>query len=712
MMIHCMFPLLFDTSDLNNGLDTHSEEHRKRVAKSGRRCAFFEMLEGSSKPQPTRPTKSLSRFASQSLSKKKSADSTPIVDDEVSSDDMSELTAVTTAKSKRTTRASSVPTKTPGSRKSTRSAATSRSKAPVTPETDEDAEASGSEVGKRVSKSKKKGAKKAKDPIEVITELDEGGDLGGLEDAPPVQKPKRGRPPGKSKVAASKAKKPVDPTLNASQVEPTSDLLPSSSTRSRSKVVTDDEPEPVAHTKSRSQPKTKSSAKQLKVEEASHDTELMPPPKAPPKSKATKVSRTRPVEVDSDVEDIPVFEPQASEPMKHMKTASSHQHSQEQQDDSAPQADALSQAQAKGRKSSSTSDDAGYATAEQPMEVDDEHQRRERSKSRSISRREIPEKHQVEPSEEPSGPTVPVDGDVDMQDTTEPLRHSRSRQLPNAKAAPTISRQPSRSSSQTQVRVTSRTTGSLARPPSRLGTEVVDISSDDDDELDVLKTISADKPLSTSSTGSGTAPPTSIAPSSSSTFPPSKSFKQSPSIVSETIRRSTSNRSIGSSTTRVVETSATMLPTASPDIEMNTREQGMSDESHMKRPSAAKPKQNKAELEERLPNPSPPPSDTTSPPHSQVVAPSAQPLPSFDEEFAAEEAHHKDPAVEALTPFLSMVSASKLASLTEDEGDLTLEQYILRELERQYQQFKEDGDRQIALFKQRAAEARKVIEAL
>ena len=167
MMIHCMFPLLFETRDLNNGLDTHSEEHRKRVAKSGRRCAFFEMLEGSSKPQPTRPTKSLPRSASQSLSKKKSADSKPIVDDEVSSDDMSELTAVTTAKSKRTTRASSVPTKTPGSRKSTRSAATSRSKAPVTPETDEDAEASGSEVGKRVSKSKKKGAKKMQTPIAI-----------------------------------------------------------------------------------------------------------------------------------------------------------------------------------------------------------------------------------------------------------------------------------------------------------------------------------------------------------------------------------------------------------------------------------------------------------------------------------------------------------------------------------------------------------------
>ncbi|KAI0090578.1 hypothetical protein BDY19DRAFT_1068262 [Irpex rosettiformis] len=685
--------------------DDPLEEHRKRVAKSGRRCAFFEMLEGSSKPsQPTRATKSISRSTSQSLSKEKSVEVVQAVDDEPSSDDVSELTILTTAKSKRTTRSSSVPMKTPGSRKSTRSAGTSRTKGTAAEETEEEIEASGSEIGKRVSKSKKKGTKKAKEAIEVIAEVDEGGGLGGFEEEPAARKPKRGRPPGKSK-AVPKARKAAETVPGDSEIEPPPDKP--SRTRTRSKVVDDAQETTKAPS---SQPKTKSSTKRKKAEEPPPEDQvdeaaLVPPPKMRTKPRGTTVSKTKAIEIESDDEELPTFEAQVQETRKPVKTVPSSRHLQENPPSIPTQVDASSQA--KGRKSSSTSDDAGYATAEQPMEVDDVHQSRERSKSRGTS---LNEKFEQQPmlSADPSTAEVPLGADVDMQGDSEPTQENRPRQLSNAHVpAP---RQPSKPSVKTQVRVTSRSTSSLARPPSRLGTEIVDISSDD--ELDVLKVIAGEKPPSTSSRGSGTGPPTSIAPSSSSTFFPSKTSKQSPPAGSEQIRQSISNRSIGKG---VSEKSATVplaaSSTTSPEVAMDVGWE-MPVGSEVKPSPSAQLKQRDMEPIERPLGPSTPPPDIFNVPLSKPVSSSALALPSFDEEIAAEKEHVKDPAVDAFTPFLSMVSVGKLTSLTEDECDLTLEQYIRQELERQYQQFKEDGDRQIALFKQRAAEARKMIETL
>ena len=58
-----------------------------------------------------------------------------------------------------------------------------------------------------------------------------------------------------------------------------------------------------------------------------------------------------------------------------------------------------------------------------------------------------------------------------------------------------------------------------------------------------------------------------------------------------------------------------------------------------------------------------------------------------------------------------MVPLSRLSSLPEEDHELTLEQYIRREIERQYQQFKEDAERKIALFEAKAAETRRAIES-
>lgn len=679
------------------------------------------MLEGSSKTaQPPRATKSMSRSTSQSLSKKKSEAVITTPEEEPSSDDMSELTVLTTAKSKRTTRSSSVPAKTPGSRKSTRSgAASSRSKGTTTSEIDEDAEGSGSEVGKRVSKSKKKGTKKAKEVIESIVEVDEGEDLGGVVEEPAIQKPKRGRPPGKNKATA-KVKKVVESAPDESEVEPPPEKPPRP--RSRSKVAVESDSEPPTNAKPpSSQPKTKSSTKHKKMEEplirseeprrlASAqdipDDELMPPPKTKPKAKVSASVKSKAIEVESDNDDLHPSQPLAQEPRKPNKKPPSSHSAEEKPLSNGLHADAPV-SQAKGRKSSSTSDDTGYATAEQPMEVDDEHPSRERSQSRGVSLREKPDKQSTSAAKAPAMKTEP-DADVDMQDASELPRESRPRQLSNAKAPAPIPRQLSKSSLNPAPRMASRSTSSLARPPSRIGTEIVDISSDEDDELDVLKVIASSrsqKPLSTSSAGSGTEPPVSIAPSSSGAFVPSRMSKQSPPSDPDTVQRTLSNRSIALPEKSLDRKPAVVSPAApphvSPDIEMERVE-----EPRVKPPSAAK---DKTRQKQSPSTPPPPPSDTLP---SRPAAPPAPPLPSFDEDLAAEEARTKDPAAEAFTPFLSIASVTNLTALTEDEGDLTLEQYIRRELERQYQQFKEDGDRQIALFKQRAAEARKMIESL
>ncbi len=60
-------------------------------------------------------------------------------------------------------------------------------------------------------------------------------------------------------------------------------------------------------------------------------------------------------------------------------------------------------------------------------------------------------------------------------------------------------------------------------------------------------------------------------------------------------------------------------------------------------------------------------------------------------------------------PFLARFPVEKLISLTEEETDMTLEQYIRREMEIQYAQLKADGERRIEEFKQKAAETRKLI---
>ncbi|THH32548.1 hypothetical protein EUX98_g1636 [Antrodiella citrinella] len=75
---------------------------------------------------------------------------------------------------------------------------------------------------------------------------------------------------------------------------------------------------------------------------------------------------------------------------------------------------------------------------------------------------------------------------------------------------------------------------------------------------------------------------------------------------------------------------------------------------------------------------------------------------------APSESHLPD----SVMPFLANMPTEKLSYLTEDESAMTIEQYIRREIEVQYQRFKEDGERKIALFQEKVAETRRIIESL
>jgi hypothetical protein len=707
----------------------YREEHRKRVSKSGRRCAFFEMLEGPSKPtQPVRTSKPAlrpkSRATSQSL-KKLVNENEDIADDALSSDELSELTVMTTATSKRTTRASSVPTKTPASRKSTRSTGTSgHRKATGASEIEDGPDAGGTEVGKRVSKSKKKNVEvKPKERIEAIEEVDEDVRVEVVEE-PIAQKPKRGRPPGKTK-----AKTKVTKAAAALPDDVEVDTEPRTTTQlrnhSRLALESDSETPPLTKPTS-SQPKSKTSSKSTKVEDirsenenhrkkavtkkALDDGELMPPPKTRTKLKASAISKARAIEVESDEEDLLDSAPHLHVVQTGIKKTPPNR-LVEKPPSSVAQHDGPA-IQAKGRKSSSTSEDAGYATAEHFMDVDDGREDRQPVKNRNV-----PEFIDKLESNQTSSMAVPASQivsnvDVEMSDSRAPAQGQKTHRLTSSTSTSSLSKPARKEATIPFVRVSSRTTGSLARPPSRIGTEVVDISSDDDDELDVLKAITGMKPSSTSSATSVLQPPSSSSSLSLSSTLLQKAPKQSAPLVQLAAQKATSPAAVDTHH-MTVETSLerhTALSAPLPDIDMSQPKDEVVDISQAKISSIGGPKERSimASSTERTPSPSNNLPDTSKVASSAPALHPAPTLPSFDEDIAAE-SHVDDPAVDTFTPFLSVMAVHKLTSLTEDEGDLTIEQYIRRELDRQYQQFKEDGERQVALFKQRAAETRKRI---
>ena len=63
-------------------------------------------------------------------------------------------------------------------------------------------------------------------------------------------------------------------------------------------------------------------------------------------------------------------------------------------------------------------------------------------------------------------------------------------------------------------------------------------------------------------------------------------------------------------------------------------------------------------------------------------------------------------------PPLSTTPLNRIVSVTENELDMTVEEWIRHEMGLQYGNFKADGERMINLFKERTVEVRRIIQAL
>ena len=117
------------------------------------------------------------------------------------------------------------------------------------------------------------------------------------------------------------------------------------------------------------------------------------------------------------------------------------------------------------------------------------------------------------------------------------------------------------------------------------------------------------------------------------------------------------------------------------------------------------------ELSAATPPPQTPPlspvDERPSTPPGQVIKP--QPDTKVEEK---EKGNDEEREESPFTPFLANMPVAKLSSLTEEESLMTIEQWIRREIDLQYQALKADGERTIAEFMEKAERTRKTLEAL
>ncbi|OBZ78090.1 Protein bir1 [Grifola frondosa] len=354
--------------------DDPFEEHRKRDKKSSVSCPFFNaspnntLGKSTSKKQPVKHTsKPPSRAASHTQTQ---AQESSLEEGSADSDD--ELASIpafvgplktATAKVTRSagSRASSANIKTPASRKSTRSTGTSgktpASRAAAGSETEDTEIVPESQSGKRVSQTKRKAPGKGKGKIDVIEEEDEE-EPGKPEEVAEVDapKPRRGRPP-KAGISSRKAKDVKgETTENTVDVIDTEIVLANKAhTRTRSRANLESESDaPAPSTSKPTRSRTKS--KKIAIFDPPEDESLA---KNPSGMKRATVSRSRstPTVVPSNSDEALTTEHQ------------SHKRSRTNVEVDLYEVNSTTQENGKTRISaSSTSDDAGYATAEPPVD--------------------------------------------------------------------------------------------------------------------------------------------------------------------------------------------------------------------------------------------------------------------------------------------------------------------------------------------------------
>ncbi|KAJ3478862.1 hypothetical protein NLI96_g9464 [Meripilus lineatus] len=738
-----------------------SEEHLKREEKRGEQCPFFGVSKASatslgrstSKPPPRAaskpPTKSTSRSARpQSVVEEEEEEAFQYS----SESDLTSL-APSTVKSKARSSTRSKPSAskvvatpasngTAASRKSTRGGASGSRKASASregtgSEMGEQMDVSGSETGKRVHKSKK--GSRGKNHIGVIEEEEEEEGIEGApvveEEPKPVAKPKRGRPPGSKKTPAAstgKGKKTqVEKVLSEDDSEVPPEPVKVAPTQTRSKITrnADSDSSKVSSKPSGSRTKSSASSAKSKIREVveSEDELILAEPAPPsnrgqekkalgrtngvpstfkigPPSKGRSVSRSKskakgansdsdaeikrhlpqpkviPASVESDNDESPP----PSRPMSKVKAPKP-----------VPGLTVPEGSRVKGRKSSNTSDDAGYATAELAMDIDED-------RPAAVSK---------------TSPVVGVITSATHADRDSGLAESLGESLPapTSKPKPSGVHVPLSRQAPTSSRISSA--NRLGSQPSRretASTAVVDISSDDDDDdVDLLKPPSilskatssppqTDAPFPPSSSTSRSSPRfvQPQQPAGSIEVPFSGSVPDSGQSVPK--RRSTKETLVAEVVIPVSDGKRTSKSKRSLDIEMVDA----TNEEQVDLPRIQVPIDVDADddMDTGL---SPPRTPTLSP--IEGTATSTPPLRKATTPLPELRVEDETRSFESFTPYLSLIPMAKITNMTEEEADMTIEQYIRRELERQYQQLKQDGQKRIEEFKQKAAETRALL---
>ena len=591
-------------------------------------------------------------------------------------------------------RASSV-AKTPASRRSTRGTSTT-GKTPgsrtVSSEVEETDGGSESDAGRRMTKSKRKTGRQTKARVSAIAEEeDEPESSRPMQEAeedvemeevpePEPEKKKRGRPPksaaakpaakAKPKKAEVKVEEEEGVEIDVNMEPPPVAPVKKAHARTRSKANLESDVEATAPSGSKGAHKRTKSTSKTKVKQADSEHEA-PAVGAPAPTKKGKQRAAEPVED----EEYPPSAPPAIPKAKAVSHARPQAKSEYLADEDIPpvvkgpshdransvRSTASRESKISSERKSSLSDDAGYATAEAHPEVD---------------RMEVDDKS-VPPLPKPTGKAQPPSSATQVL----PRAGSRSTQSgsdDSQRPSPVINgiRSPS------AVPPSSR--ASSSRPPSKLS--VARMSTQDS-----LKVIEID------SDGDGS---------------PERSAKPQPKMK-PTVSRAESAVSVNG-VTKPANQALKRQPHVEVVMPSKTFKLVSLDDARMQDEPPASPPPWPTRSPSRPTKPETPVPGTP----VSAVHRSAPPSPQRDAEDDQDAPIAHDAGAVLATsnsphsyhPVLAQLPIEKLVSLTEEEIDMTLEQYIRREMELQYAQLKADGERRIEEFKQKAAETRKLIE--
>lgn len=697
------------------------------MKRSDRQCAFLNAA-NSSRPAPKDSTHvNTSKPAPQTVT--------------ASSDDELATSIATAYNSKnnasRSMRSSvnrtSMATKTPasGSRRSTRGTGSRTTHSEI----DETENGSGSETGKRVSKSKgtRKGTMgtKGKDLMQVVEEEEEpvaDGQADDVVEILPPPKPKRGpgRPP-KHKKTASVAESEVE--VEPAKVPAKKGLA---RTRSRAALVSDsDVPQPQASGSKRKAGKTKETPIAEPEDEHVQDEPLAKPgrkkakkgtdseqasdaagPSRPKGARARTVSRSKPVrfESDSDVEMLPEAKPPRKVvPAKLVEPKA-------KAGPSKSKAPPLAKAPETNSSHSDDADDAGYATAEPPAKPRHSREDVPRTSSGSGPQHDVLSKEPEVGNDSDVEMTVPaplVPKDIAKQATWRSPPQSTSSDIGNRPAAAV--RKLSRVSSKSKVSRSSNATNRSAR------TAIVEISSDEESAVELpkngRKVVAGGSIVHQSKKAQGEiaslmpSSQTSLVSSSSPPMGPPKghSKQQNKAPLAGHFRPSTqrdpgSSKSSKGPNLQVVERPRPSINgpgSAKASILLNAAAQddaaddGLVAVINGKHGAAAA----------RAP----------SPPANRVVTPIASPPASPPPSTSPEDRPALVEGTEGGFPYLALLSEvplPRLTTLTEEESTMTVEQWIRRTIDIECQMLREDVKRQISVVKEKAAQIKNVFEAL